>query len=209
LRHLEPKWKGRPISIRLCPRVNQATQPPSESLLPWLFPRPGESIPESLQRNRSNGAFLGSQEYVRATLEGLLLTYSTTALTSSYWASKNSYHSTHSKFCKQTPRKSELLGLFVSFADKRFPRKMWERVILDTLARRPNKKSEYIVLRSEQLVGTALIILVRTDITGAIRKVEAATRKVCAIFHLPITHPPHSFVRRAFGECQAIREPLA
>lgn len=59
---------------------------------------------------------------------------------------------------------------------------MWERVILDTLARRPNKKSEYIVLRSEQLVGTALIVLVRTDITGAIRKVEAATRKVCAIF---------------------------
>lgn len=60
---------------------------------------------------------------------------------------------------------------------------MWERVILDTLARRPNKKSEYIVLRSEQLVGTALIVLVRTDITGSIRKVEAATRKVC---HLPI-----------------------
>lgn len=60
---------------------------------------------------------------------------------------------------------------------------MWEQVILDTLARRRNKKSEYIVLRSEQLVGTALIILVRTDITGAIRKVEAATRKVCPIFH--------------------------
>ena len=59
---------------------------------------------------------------------------------------------------------------------------MWERVLLDTLARRPNKKSEYIVLRSEQLVGTALIILVRTDITGAIRKVEAATRKVCTGF---------------------------
>ena len=56
---------------------------------------------------------------------------------------------------------------------------MWERVILESLARRPNKKSDYIVLRSEQLVGTALIILVRTDITGAIRKVEAATRKVC------------------------------
>jgi len=86
---------------------------------------------------------------------------------------------------------------------------MWERVILDTLARRPNKKSEYIVLRSEQLVGTALIILVRTDITGAIRKVEAATRKVCTNFQLPITHSPHSFLRRAFGECQAIRGPLA
>ena len=64
---------------------------------------------------------------------------------------------------------------------------MWERVILDTLARRPNKKSEYIILRSEQLVGTALIILVRTDITGAIRKVEAATRKVCITFgHAPV-----------------------
>lgn len=67
---------------------------------------------------------------------------------------------------------------------------MWERVILDTLARRPNKKSEYIVLRSEQLVGTALIILVRTDITGAIRKVEAATRKVCTSFPscIPLIH---------------------
>ena len=90
---------------------------------------------------------------------------------------------------------------------------MWERVILDTLARRRNKKSEYIVLRSEQLVGTALIILVRSDITGAIRKVEAATRKVCTIFH-HATCPnfPRSsnrFIRPAFGECRGIREPLA
>jgi hypothetical protein len=87
---------------------------------------------------------------------------------------------------------------------------MWERVILDTLARRPNKKSEYIVLRSEQLVGTALIILVRTDITGAIRKVEAATRKVCAIF--PCLHSPFIqslIIRLAFEECRGIREPSA
>jgi hypothetical protein len=90
---------------------------------------------------------------------------------------------------------------------------MWERVILDTLARRRNKKSEYIVLRSEQLVGTALIILVRTDIAGAIRKVEAATRKVCTIFH-HATRPyfprlSNYFVRPVFGECRGIREPLA
>ena len=89
---------------------------------------------------------------------------------------------------------------------------MWERVILDTLARRRNKKSEYIVLRSEQLVGTALIILVRADITGAIRKVEAATRKVCTLsHHTTCPHFPLSyncFIRPAFGECQAIRGPL-
>ncbi|KAF9514763.1 hypothetical protein BS47DRAFT_1376435 [Hydnum rufescens UP504] len=53
----------------------------------------------------------------------------------------------------------------------------WEAVITETLARRPNKKADYIVLRSEQLVGTALILLVRSELSGIIRNVEAATRK--------------------------------
>lgn len=30
-------------------------------------------------------------------------------------------------------------------------RRMWETVIVDTLARRPNKKVDYVVLRSEQV----------------------------------------------------------
>lgn len=28
---------------------------------------------------------------------------------------------------------------------------MWENVIMDTLARRPNKKEDYVILRSEQV----------------------------------------------------------
>ncbi|KAG8769922.1 inositol polyphosphate 5-phosphatase, partial [Serendipita sp. 398] len=56
-------------------------------------------------------------------------------------------------------------------------KRRWERILMETLARRPNKRAEYTILRSEQLVGTALIIIVRSDITSNIRKVEAATRK--------------------------------
>ncbi|KAG8810435.1 inositol polyphosphate 5-phosphatase [Serendipita sp. 399] len=56
-------------------------------------------------------------------------------------------------------------------------KRRWERILMETLARRPDKRAEYTILRSEQLVGTALIIIVRSDIAGNIRKVEAATRK--------------------------------
>ncbi|RXW21953.1 hypothetical protein EST38_g3922 [Candolleomyces aberdarensis] len=53
----------------------------------------------------------------------------------------------------------------------------WERKLLDTLERRPNKKANYVLLRSEQLVGTALILLVKSELTAVIRNVEATTRK--------------------------------
>ncbi|KDQ13727.1 hypothetical protein BOTBODRAFT_160330 [Botryobasidium botryosum FD-172 SS1] len=53
----------------------------------------------------------------------------------------------------------------------------WETVIMTTLAKRPNKTAEYLILRSEQLVGTALILLVKSELTGVIRNVEATTRK--------------------------------
>lgn len=56
--------------------------------------------------------------------------------------------------------------------------RLWEKTILQTFATRPNKKSDYILLRSEQLVGTALLILVRADLAQAIRKVEGANKKV-------------------------------
>uniref|UniRef100_A0A0W0EZ96 phosphoinositide 5-phosphatase n=1 Tax=Moniliophthora roreri TaxID=221103 RepID=A0A0W0EZ96_MONRR len=56
-------------------------------------------------------------------------------------------------------------------------RRMWEAKILDTLERRPNKKCDYVLLRSEQLVGTALMIFVKTELAPVIRNVEATTRK--------------------------------
>ncbi|KAK7060444.1 Inositol-1,4,5-trisphosphate 5-phosphatase 1 [Paramarasmius palmivorus] len=56
-------------------------------------------------------------------------------------------------------------------------RRMWEAKILDTLDRRPNKKSDFVLLRSEQLVGTALMIFVKAELAPVIRNVEATTRK--------------------------------
>lgn len=56
-------------------------------------------------------------------------------------------------------------------------KRAWEAKILETLARRPNKQGEYILLRSHQLVGTALLVLVKKELTGVIRNVEAASHK--------------------------------
>lgn len=56
-------------------------------------------------------------------------------------------------------------------------RRRWEAHLLQTIARRPDAKAEYVVLRSEQLVGTALIVIVKTSIISTIRTVEAATKK--------------------------------
>ncbi|PVF99952.1 DNase I-like protein [Serendipita vermifera] len=99
-------------------------RPSSESLLPWLFPRPGE--PDIFA--------IGFQEIVPLTAQQILQT---------------------------DPEQ----------------KRRWEYILMETLARRPNKKADYTILRSEQLVGTALIIIVKSDITGNIRRVEAATRK--------------------------------
>ncbi|KAL0573125.1 Inositol-1,4,5-trisphosphate 5-phosphatase 1 [Marasmius crinis-equi] len=56
-------------------------------------------------------------------------------------------------------------------------RRLWEAKVLETLDRRPNKKCNYVLLRSEQLVGTALMVLVKAELAYVIRNVEAATRK--------------------------------
>ncbi|PPR04035.1 hypothetical protein CVT24_010610 [Panaeolus cyanescens] len=56
-------------------------------------------------------------------------------------------------------------------------RRIWEHKILETLDQRPNKKCDYVLLRSEQLVGTALLILVKSELTAVIRNVEGASRK--------------------------------
>lgn len=55
---------------------------------------------------------------------------------------------------------------------------MWEKYIIDTFAKRQRKKSEYLLYRSEQLVGTALIIVVKSELSHHIRRVECATKKV-------------------------------
>ncbi|CAK5262838.1 unnamed protein product [Mycena citricolor] len=101
-------------------------RPPSESLLPWLFPRETKSEPDIF--------VLGFQEIVPLTAQQIVQT---------------------------DPEK----------------RRVWEARILETLDRRPTKKSDYVLLRSEQLVGTALLVLVKTEVAPLMRNVEAATRK--------------------------------
>ncbi|KDN53180.1 DNase I-like protein [Tilletiaria anomala UBC 951] len=58
-------------------------------------------------------------------------------------------------------------------------KKVWEGAILDAFARRSSaeKAPRYVLIRSEQLVGTALIVLVKEDLLPALRGVEAATKK--------------------------------
>ncbi|GAA5965786.1 hypothetical protein JCM21900_004989 [Sporobolomyces salmonicolor] len=56
-------------------------------------------------------------------------------------------------------------------------KRRWESHILQTVADRPGKQSDYILLRSGQLVGTALIVLCTKEIAGEVRNVEAATKK--------------------------------
>lgn len=55
--------------------------------------------------------------------------------------------------------------------------RLWEARILKTITDRPDKKAEYIILRSEQLVGTALIVLARLDVAPLVRNIEATTKK--------------------------------
>ena len=56
-------------------------------------------------------------------------------------------------------------------------RRMWEKYIMDTFAMRFDK-SDYVLYRSEQLVGTALIIVVKASLSVHARRVESATKKV-------------------------------
>ncbi|KAG7449414.1 inositol polyphosphate phosphatase [Guyanagaster necrorhizus] len=101
-------------------------RPPSESLIPWLFPRESAGEPDMF--------ILGFQEIVPLTAQQIVQT---------------------------DPEK----------------RRIWEARILDTLERRPHKKSSYVLLRSEQLVGTALFVLVKAELAPVIRNVEATSRK--------------------------------
>jgi hypothetical protein len=55
---------------------------------------------------------------------------------------------------------------------------MWEQYIMDTFALRKGKQPEYILFRSAQLVGTALILVIKADMVKHIRSVESAIKKV-------------------------------
>ncbi|KAK9894329.1 DNase I-like protein [Cystobasidium minutum MCA 4210] len=55
--------------------------------------------------------------------------------------------------------------------------KRWEAFITKEIASRPKAKSTYVLLRSEQLVGTCLIVFMKNEIANNIRNVEAATKK--------------------------------
>ncbi|OCH92145.1 hypothetical protein OBBRIDRAFT_824865 [Obba rivulosa] len=56
-------------------------------------------------------------------------------------------------------------------------RRMWETKILETLNKKSDQAGDYVLLRSQQLVGTALLVFVKAELTAVIRNVEAATHK--------------------------------
>ncbi|KAH7887567.1 SacI homology domain-containing protein [Phlebopus sp. FC_14] len=99
---------------------------PSESLLPWLFPRHNISEPDIF--------VLGFQEIVLLTAQQIIQT---------------------------DPEK----------------KRIWELRIMDTINGRPRKSGDYVLLRSEQLVGTALLVIVKSELTAVIRNVEGASKK--------------------------------
>lgn len=56
-------------------------------------------------------------------------------------------------------------------------RRVWETKLMDVFDRRENKTCDYVLLRSEQLVGTALMVFVKSELTSVMRNVEGTTRK--------------------------------
>ncbi|KAG8218684.1 DNase I-like protein [Butyriboletus roseoflavus] len=99
-------------------------RPPSESLIPWLYPR--DSEPDIF--------VLGFQEIVLLTAQQIIQT---------------------------DPEK----------------RRAWEHKVVETINDRSKSSGEYVLLRSEQLVGTALFVIVKSELTSIIRNVEGTTRK--------------------------------
>ncbi|WVQ93452.1 hypothetical protein IAU59_000526 [Kwoniella sp. CBS 9459] len=56
-------------------------------------------------------------------------------------------------------------------------KRIWEKFIMDTFAMRNGGKSDYLLFRSEQLVGSALIVIVKSGLSKHIRGVESTTKK--------------------------------
>lgn len=63
-------------------------------------------------------------------------------------------------------------------------RKVWERAVQDCLNRRAKMKgtSRYVLLRSGQLVGAALMIYVKSDALKEVKNVEGSVKKVFLFF---------------------------
>lgn len=68
---------------------------------------------------------------------------------------------------------------------------------------------EYVLLRSEQLVGTALIVLVKETLAKEVRNVEATTKKVSRPITLARLDPDNvsSTVRLGSKGWRGTREP--
>lgn len=61
-------------------------------------------------------------------------------------------------------------------------RQAWENAVKRTLndhARKHSSEDEYILLRSGQLVGAALMIFVKAGILHNVKNVEGSIKKVC------------------------------
>lgn len=61
-------------------------------------------------------------------------------------------------------------------------RQAWENAVRRTLndhARKHSSEDEYILLRSGQLVGAALMVFVKASILHNIKNVEGSVKKVC------------------------------
>ena len=61
-------------------------------------------------------------------------------------------------------------------------RQAWENSVRRTLnghARKHSSEDEYILLRSGQLVGAALMIFVKAGILHNVKNVEGSVKKVC------------------------------
>jgi hypothetical protein len=87
---------------------------------------------------------------------------------------------------------------------------VWERQLEITLNKR-SKKSPYIALRSNQLVGAALLLYVKQDIVHNIRNVESVVKKVGSKLHMVVTYRftsinPHFCCRLDSWEWQGIKE---
>ena len=55
--------------------------------------------------------------------------------------------------------------------------RQWQGSIDQAIKQRQSGKADYVLLRSEQLVGTSLIIFTKTTIAKHVRNVEATTKK--------------------------------
>lgn len=133
----------------------------SESLLTWLFPDPGAlavlafvvTCEPECKAIEPDILAIGFQELVN--LDASQVVRSSTAYG-----------------CGKVLRDAQLL------ATDPEKKQRWEAHLMQALAERSNRKADYIVLRSAQLVGAALILLVKTSLIDHIRNVEVATKKV-------------------------------